>query len=50
VTISGRSGADAKPYQEKQVRKALEILDEDAEDGVYVGKCPDLICQIQGAA
>jgi hypothetical protein len=50
VTISGRSGADAKPYQEKQVRKALEILDEDAEDGVYVGRCPDLICQIQGAA
>jgi hypothetical protein len=29
VTISGRSGADAKPYQEKQVRKALEILDEE---------------------
>ena len=28
VTISGRSGDDAKPYQEKQVRKALEIVDE----------------------
>ncbi len=24
VTISGKSGADAKPYQEKQVRAAIE--------------------------
>ncbi|MDA1139481.1 MAG: type II toxin-antitoxin system HicA family toxin, partial [Planctomycetota bacterium] len=24
VTLSGRSGDDAKPYQEKQVRKAIE--------------------------
>ncbi|MFY8221141.1 MAG: type II toxin-antitoxin system HicA family toxin [Pirellulales bacterium] len=29
VTISGRSGDDAKPYQEKQVRKALEMIDEE---------------------
>jgi hypothetical protein len=29
VTISGRPGDDAKPYQEKQVRKALEIIDEE---------------------
>jgi len=26
---SGRSGDDAKPYQEKQVRKALEMIDEE---------------------
>lgn len=25
VTISGNSGADAKPYQESQVRRAIEI-------------------------
>ena len=24
VTISGQSGADAKPYQEKQVKQAIE--------------------------
>jgi len=24
VTISGKSGSDAKPYQEKQVRAAIE--------------------------
>jgi len=29
VTISGRSGDDAKPYQEKQVREALEMIDEE---------------------
>jgi predicted RNA binding protein YcfA (HicA-like mRNA interferase family) len=29
VTISGQSGDDAKPYQEKQVRKALEMIDEE---------------------
>jgi predicted RNA binding protein YcfA (HicA-like mRNA interferase family) len=29
VTISGRSGDDAKPYQEKQVRMALEMVDEE---------------------
>lgn len=28
VTISGQPGEDAKPYQEKQVRKALEITNE----------------------
>lgn len=28
VTLSGRSGDDAKPYQEKQVRKALEAIHE----------------------
>ncbi len=25
VTLSGKPGNDAKPYQEKQVRKAIEI-------------------------
>jgi predicted RNA binding protein YcfA (HicA-like mRNA interferase family) len=30
VTISGRDGADAKHYQEKQVRRAIdEVRDED---------------------
>jgi predicted RNA binding protein YcfA (HicA-like mRNA interferase family) len=29
VTISGRSGDDAKLYQEKQVRKALEMIHEE---------------------
>jgi predicted RNA binding protein YcfA (HicA-like mRNA interferase family) len=28
VTISGQSGDDAKPYQEKHVRQALEAVDE----------------------
>lgn len=28
VTISGRPGDDAKPYQERQVREALEVTDE----------------------
>lgn len=28
VTISGNSGDEAKPYQERQVRKALEEVDE----------------------
>ncbi len=26
VTISGRDGADAKPYQEREVRKAVQIV------------------------
>ena len=29
VTLSGQTGDDAKPYQEKQVRKALEEVHED---------------------
>jgi predicted RNA binding protein YcfA (HicA-like mRNA interferase family) len=29
VTLSGQPGDDAKPYQEKQVRKALEVIDEE---------------------
>ena len=29
VTVSGNSGDDAKPYQEKQVRQAIEALHED---------------------
>jgi predicted RNA binding protein YcfA (HicA-like mRNA interferase family) len=29
VTISGQSGDDEKPYQEKQVRKALEMIHEE---------------------
>jgi predicted RNA binding protein YcfA (HicA-like mRNA interferase family) len=28
VTLSGNSGDDAKPYQEKQVRKAIEEIQE----------------------
>jgi predicted RNA binding protein YcfA (HicA-like mRNA interferase family) len=28
VTLSGGSGEDAKPYQEKQVRQALEEVEE----------------------
>ena len=27
VTLSGKSGDDAKPYQEKQVREAIEIAE-----------------------
>lgn len=26
VTISGKAGDDAKPYQEKQIRRAIEVL------------------------
>lgn len=26
VTLSGASGDDAKPYQEKQVRRAIELV------------------------
>jgi hypothetical protein len=29
LTLSGQAGDDAKPYQEKQVRKALEEIHED---------------------
>jgi predicted RNA binding protein YcfA (HicA-like mRNA interferase family) len=29
VTLSGQAGDDAKPYQEKQIRKALEAIHED---------------------
>ena len=29
LTLSGQAGDDAKPYQEKQVRKALEAIHED---------------------
>lgn len=28
VTISGKAGDDAKPYQERQVRNALEVIHE----------------------
>jgi hypothetical protein len=28
VTLSGQAGDDAKPYQEKQIRKALEAIHE----------------------
>jgi predicted RNA binding protein YcfA (HicA-like mRNA interferase family) len=27
VTLSGKTGADAKPYQEQQVRKAIEVVE-----------------------
>ena len=29
LTLSGQAGDDAKPYQEKQIRKALEEIHED---------------------
>jgi hypothetical protein len=29
LTLSGQAGDDAKPYREKQVRKALEEIHED---------------------
>jgi len=29
LTVSGHVGDDAKPYQEKQLRKALEEIHED---------------------
>jgi hypothetical protein len=29
LTLSGQVGDDAKPYQEKQIRKALEEIHED---------------------
>ena len=29
LTLSGQAGDDAKPYQEKQIRKALEVIHED---------------------
>jgi len=29
VTLSGQAGDDARPYQEKQLRKALEAIHED---------------------
>ena len=28
VTLSGKSGDDAKPYQEKQIKRAIEIVNE----------------------
>ena len=28
VTLSGKDGADAKPYQEKQVKKAIEDVEQ----------------------
>jgi predicted RNA binding protein YcfA (HicA-like mRNA interferase family) len=28
VTVSGQAGDDARPYQEKQLRRALETVDE----------------------
>jgi len=28
VTLSGKSGDDAKPYQEKQIRRAIEEVQE----------------------
>ena len=60
VTISGNSGHDAKSYQETQIRRAIQELECEAidryhkwvewsdEDGVYVGRCPDLITGIHG--
>ena len=28
VTLSGKPGDDAKPYQEKQIKRAIEIVNE----------------------
>ncbi len=28
VTVSGGLGDDAKPYQEKQIKRAIEVVDE----------------------
>jgi predicted RNA binding protein YcfA (HicA-like mRNA interferase family) len=28
VTVSGKLGDDAKPYQEKQIKRAIEAVDE----------------------
>jgi predicted RNA binding protein YcfA (HicA-like mRNA interferase family) len=32
VTISGKDGADAKPYQEKEIRQAIEEVRERQQD------------------
>jgi len=59
VTISGKPGDDAKPYQEKQVqwpsRLSMKTIDQyhkwvewSEEDNAYLGKCPDLITGIHG--
>jgi hypothetical protein len=29
LTLSGQSGDDAKPYQEKQIQKAMDAIHED---------------------
>lgn len=29
VTVSGQSGDDAKPYQEKRIKQAIEAIDEE---------------------
>ena len=28
VTVSGKAGDDVKPYQEKQAKRAIEVIDE----------------------
>ncbi|MBD2503383.1 type II toxin-antitoxin system HicA family toxin [Anabaena azotica] len=32
ITISGKDGADAKPYQEKEVRQAIEAVEDQQKD------------------
>ncbi len=32
ITVSGRDGADAKRYQEKEVREAIKIVKEQQHD------------------
>ena len=32
LTISGKDGADAKPYQEKEVQKAIEEVERNEEN------------------
>lgn len=32
LTISGKDGSDAKPYQEKDVKKAIEEIERNEED------------------
>ena len=60
VTISGNSGHDAKSYQENQSgaqfgKSRVKAIDRyhkwvewSDEDGVYIGRCPDLITGIHG--
>lgn len=32
ITISGKDGADAKRYQEKEVKQAIEAIEENEQD------------------
>jgi len=56
VTLSGKAGQDAKPYQAKEVRSAiqgepvvkdsaryLKLVEWSDEDGCFIGQCPGII-------